>query len=316
MQKLNNYLMVILIVLAALLLLLLAVGTALFFYTFVRNRRDGDCDLDSKVNKPLADYRDIISNGMCVLNDTPHCRVYTRSYDGLRLAASYYACGSSKKTIILFHGYRSAAQRDFACAIKMYHDMGLNVLLTDQRAHGESEGRIITFGIKERHDVLSWCEFVLKNYGADTELYLGGMSMGSSTVLMALGLELPQNIRAVVADCGYTSPSEIIDTVAREQLHIKTRLAVPFLNLFCRIYGGFSLYEASAPSALESAKTPVLFIHGTEDGFVPCDMTRQNFASAPDGKQMYLVEGANHGMSYLVDTVGVINAVEAFLKSR
>ncbi len=307
--------MVFLIATIALLLIAFACGTGLFCYAFVRNKNDGDCNMDSEVNRPIIDYREVIEAGMQCVSETPHKRVYTKSFDGLKLAASYYECEGSDRTMILFHGYRSAAKRDFSCAIKMYGDMGLNVLLVDQRAHGESEGRIITFGIKERRDVLSWCNFVLQNFGQDNKLYLGGMSMGSATVLMSLGLKLPPNVKAVVSDCGYTSPCEIISSVAKRYMHIKSRLAVPFLNVFCRIYGGFSLYEASAPECLKSTEIPVLFIHGTEDAFVPCDMTEQNYAAAHN-KEILLVEGANHGTSYLVDRVAVTDAVERFLRGH
>ncbi len=305
--------MVFLIVAVLAALCLFGFGAWLFCIAFVRSKGDSSCDLSAKENEPLLPYREIIEGGMTYVESTPHEKLSIKSFDGLRLAARYYKCGNSRRTILLFHGYRSAARRDFSCAVKMYTDMGLNVLLVDQRAHGESEGKIITFGIKERRDVLYWCRFVLQKYGDDFELYLGGLSMGCSTVLMALGLDLPQNVKGVVADCGYTSPPDIIHSVASRYMNIKSPIAVPFINIFCMIFGGFSVYETSVPKSLKDNKIPILFIHGKNDSFVPCEMTVKNYESTNSDKKMVLVENADHGMSFLVDTEVVFSALKEFL---
>ncbi len=62
---------------------------------------------------------------------------------------------------------------------------GHNVLMIEERAHLESEGHTITFGIKERYDALDWIRYALQRFGEDTRIILVGISMGAATVLMA-----------------------------------------------------------------------------------------------------------------------------------
>lgn len=296
------------VVIILLILLMLALAAA-FSFAFVRSRKDGSPEMGT--DGVLKPYAELIKEGINFIDTSEHTRVYARSFDGLRLAASYYSCGS-KRTVLVFHGYRSCAKRDYSCAVKMYLDMGLNVLLVDQRSHGESEGRLITFGVKERRDVVTWIDYVLEHYGKDTQIFLSGLSMGASTVMMAASLPLPENVKGIVADCGFTSPAEIIAKVAKQSFHVNGKAAVAGLNPLCRIIGGFSLYECSTPKILEECDIPILFIHGKSDDFVPCDMTVENFNAARGKKEICLVEGAGHGLGYLVDREGVTASLRIF----
>lgn len=290
--------------------------TVLYFFSiaFVRYDDKKIDDIDSKANSFLGDYKPTVREGINFIENCPYTQVYCRSFDNLRLAARYYDC-NSQKTVILFHGYRSSAKRDFSCAVKLYYEDGCNVLLVDQRSHGKSEGRLITFGVKERRDVLSWVDYALENT-ATSEIYLSGMSMGATTVLLATGLPLPENVKGIIADCGFTSPVSIIKKVARQAFRINAGIFIPFMNLLCRAFGGFSLYGISTTEALADSKIPVLFIHGLNDNFVPCDMSRAAYEKAGCEKDILLIEGAGHGMSYLVDTARVKNAIEMFLTAH
>jgi pimeloyl-ACP methyl ester carboxylesterase len=215
--------------------------------------------------------------------------------------------------MIFFHGYRSSSSRDFSCALKMYMNLGFNVLLVDQRAHGRSEGKLITFGIKESRDVVSWIEFLNKKYSPE-KILITGMSMGATTVLLAAGNnKLPENVKGVVADCGYTSPVEIIKSVAKNFLKIKADFFIPFLNVFCLVFGGFSIMNVSTVKSLKNCELPILFIHGEADTFVPCEMSRQAFQVCGNKCRIETVEGAYHGMSYLADENRISNAIKDFV---
>ncbi len=227
--------------------------------------------------------------------------VYTLSGDGLRLHARYYHTGDNLPLQILFHGYRSSAARDFSGGLPLALEMECNALLVDQRAHGDSEGRCLTFGLKESLDCLSWIDYAIDRFGNDTEIVLTGISMGASTVLMAAGKKLPANVKGVIADCGYTSAKEIISSVI-DTMGLPVRAAYPLVRLGAKIFGGFDLEAVSAPRALESASVPVLFIHGKEDNFVPCDMSRENYSACKSEKYILAVDGAGHGLSFVVDT--------------
>lgn len=298
------------------LIVLLLIGFGLYYIfslTFIRQNIDGLDDIDSSVNKFLHKYRSQVEEGMRFIDNTPQELLEVESFDGLKLYGRYYNNNNSDRTIILFHGYRSAAKRDFACAVEMYYNMGLNVLLVHQRSHGLSQGRLITFGIRESRDVLSWTEYVLKKYG-EKQIILDGISMGATTVLLSARFDLPKNVKGIIADCSFTSPAEIIGEVAEKKFHIKAFIAVPLLNLMCKLFAHFDLKEFSTVEVLKENKIPVLLIHGKADGFVPCRMSEEAYAAATAKKDICLIENADHGMSFLTDRDTVVKKLESFLK--
>ncbi len=283
-----------------------------FCFAFLRWNIGNFDDVNDPCNKVLGEFKDEVGKGIEHINSTPCKWVECYSFDGLKLAARYFDNGE-KNTVILFHGYRSSAARDFCCALKLYTDLGLNVLLVDQRSHGRSEGRLITFGVKESMDVVSWTDFLNKKY-APEKILLGGMSMGAATVLLAAGKKLPENVKGIVADCGYTSPEEIINCVSKKFLNINAKPLLPFINLCCIAFGGFSIKKASTVESLKKSDLPVLLIHGEADTFVPCEMSRTAFKSCNKKCRLVTVEKAYHGMSFLVDEKRVTGEIRAFLK--
>ena len=193
----------------------------------------------------------------------------------------------------------------------MYHSIGLNLLLVRQRSHGESGGKYITFGVHERRDVLSWVEFHNRTHGMDN-VYLGGMSMGASTLLFAAGEELPPNVRGITADCGFSSPAEILGHIIRREYHLPPKLVLPLMDVWARVLAGFSFYECSSRDSLSRSKTPILFIHGRADAFVPCDMSQTGFDCCASDREIHLVEGAGHGRSYLYEPDRLTKALVDF----
>ena len=215
----------------------------------------------------------------------------------------------------MMHGYRSGAERDFCGGLKFGIEAGVNVLLVDQRAHGKSEGKCLTFGIKERRDCLSWVNYVVSRAGKNCEIVLYGMSMGAATVLMAAGLDLPRNVVGIVADCGYSSPKAIIKKVIRE-MHYPVFPTYFLVRLGGMLFGGFDIEETSAAAAMDGCDIPVLFIHGDDDRFVPCDMGRENHKHCRSaGKKILVVPAAGHGMSYMTDKKTYLGTVSEFLKA-
>lgn len=287
--------------------------TAYFFTVAFVKLNMGDLDdMNSPANIPLKEYSKEITDGIKYINSQEFKWVETLSFDGLKLAGRYFD-KKSDKTIILFHGYRSSAARDFSCAVKMYIDFGFNVLLVDQRSHGRSEGRLITFGIKERYDVLSWVKLISEKYSAKN-IIIDGISMGATTVLLAGELDLPREVVGIIADCGFTSPIDIIKIVGKKSYNINPSFFIPILNFCCKIFGGFSLYAANTVEAVKNCKLPILFIHGKADNFVPAEMSERAYSGAQENCRLLLVENAGHGLSFLVDKERVVLELEEFIK--
>ena len=238
--------------------------------------------------------------------------VFITSFDGTRLAARYYHVKDGAPLQIQCHGYRGTAIRDFCGGNKLARKLGFNTLVIDQRAHGKSEGHTITFGIKERYDCLAWVHFCCERFGTTTPIILAGVSMGAATVLMASELDFPENVIGIIADCPYSSPKEIICKVCRDR-KLPTKLTFPFVWLAARLPGRFDLMESSAVEAVKHAKIPVLLIHGEDDRFVPCEMSRKIYEACPAPKMMKTFPGAGHGLSYIVDEMTYEEITKEFL---
>lgn len=234
------------------------------------------------------------------------------SHDGLELAGKYYHIKDGAPLAIAFHGYRSCGMTDFAGGSELCFDMEQNLLLVDQRSHGKSQGSAITFGILERLDCLRWIHFAVSRFGKDVEIMLYGISMGATTVLMASALDLPKNVKGILADCPYSSPSAIIKSVCKQK-HYPPNLSYPFILLGAKLFGRFDLNATTAAEAVKLAKVPILIIHGEADGFVPAAMSAEVCNACPDRVQRYTFPGADHGISYLVDEPRYRRIVEEFV---
>ena len=233
------------------------------------------------------------------------------SFDGLALHASYYEYAPGAPMEIMFHGYRGNAERDLPGGVQRSFACGRSALVVDQRCAGRSQGKTITFGIKEHRDCLSWVDFALKEFGPDVKIILTGISMGAATVLMAAGEKLPENVIGILSDCGYSTPKAIIRKVIKD-LKLPPGLCWPFVRWGAKIFGGFDPEENSPLDAMGRCKKPIIFFHGEEDGFVPCYMSREVFEACPAKKAIFTVPGADHGLSYPVDMTGYLTALRDF----
>ena len=256
-------------------------------------------------------HRETMLAWMKKMQETPHREVSITSFDGLRLYGDYYEYEPGAPIELMFHGYRGLARRDLCGGIQRCFALRRNVLLVDQRACGRSEGTVITFGINESRDCLSWIEFLRSSFGSDVKLILPGISMGAATVMIALGRDLPDNVVGALADCGYTSARAIIKKVIR-QMKLPADLLYPFVKLGARLYGHFDLEESSPIEAMTRCRVPIIFYHGETDDFVPCDMSRENHAACIAPKRLVTVPDAGHGLAFILDQEGYIRALDEF----
>ena len=233
--------------------------------------------------------------------------------DGVELYGRYYHVADGAPTHILLHGYRGSYQ-DMCGCFKIAKELGHNVLLISQRAHGKSGGRVITFGVRERLDCVDWARFVAgKN--PDVPIVLWGISMGAATVLMASALSLPREVAGVIADCPYSSADAIVRSVCRRNLGLPPTLAAPLVRLSARLYGGFRLTDGDALAAVGRARVPMLFIHGAIDALVPPSMSRELAAACAPRATLVTVPAADHGIAYMTDPAAYTCAVKVFLRS-
>ena len=247
------------------------------------------------------------------VEELPYEIVSVTARDGLHLVGRYYHFRDGAPVMILFHGYRGNGRREFAGNNRIAEQLGFNVIAVDERAHGKSGGHTITFGIKERYDCLTWANYAADRFGCGTPIILAGVSMGAATVLMASSLPLPDAVKAIIADCPYSSPKAIIQKVSSD-VKLPPRLAYPFVVIGALVFGKFRLWQSSPVEAVRRTNVPILLIHGDDDRFVPCEMSEEIFDACSSGGQLMIVPGAGHALSYFVDTELYVRTVSDFLR--
>lgn len=237
---------------------------------------------------------------------------YITSYDDLKLHAyEIINENPTDKWAIVVHGYTSEGKLVSAKAKHLY-DMGYNVLVPDLRGHGTSEGDYIGMGWHDRLDVVNWIDTTIKE-NPNAKIVLHGTSMGAATVLMVSGEELPSNVKAIIADCGYTSAWDEFTYQLDALFGLKPFPVMQLSNIVTKIKSGYSLKDASALEQVKNSKTPILFIHGDEDDFVPYSMMEELYDATSSEKEMITIEGAGHDDSYLVNPTLYWNTITEFL---
>ncbi len=279
------------------------------FYAPLPHRED---IYDIPKEEQYQDQRELMVSLIREMDAIPYEEVNIISYDGTPLFARYYHVADGAPLQIQMHGWRGSAIRDFCGGNKLAREAGLNTLVTDQRAHGRSGGTVITFGLRERYDCLAWARWAAERFPG-VPITLAGVSMGSSTVLMAAGLELPETVRGVIADCPFSSPAEIVKKVCRDW-HVTPAVGYPLAALGARLFGRFDLGGTDVLCQIRKAKVPVLLLHGEDDRFVPCQMSRDIYDACPTEKRLVTFPGAGHGLSYIVDPEKYADAVRQFLR--
>ncbi|MBR1456885.1 MAG: alpha/beta hydrolase [Oscillospiraceae bacterium] len=291
---------------------LLALTGGVYRFTFYNPipRREDPYDIPS--GKQYQDTKKFALELIREFDEQPYEQVYIDSFDGLRLSGHYYHVRDGAPLQIQMHGYHGTTLRDFSGGNRLAVAAGHNRLVIEERAHGGSDGHTITFGVKERLDCKAWAEYAAARFGKEIPIVLVGVSMGAATVLMASDLELPENVRCIVADCPFTSPRAIIRDVCHRSAPLMRPL-LPLVGPAARLFGRFDLDGASAVDAVAHTRLPILLIHGEDDRFVPCAMSRELAAACAGPVRLETFPGAGHGLSYLVDPERYGRVVTEFL---
>lgn len=235
------------------------------------------------------------------------------SQDGLKLVGHYiHTDREPKRLIVLFHGWHGSWTGDFGSVSRWLREIDCDLLLVEQRGQGESEGKYMGFGVLERRDMTEWLRYLEKVCHITLPVYLVGVSMGAATVLMAAADPMPDFVKGILADCGFTSPYEMLYEVGKKSLHMREHPAMDYLNLLVKLCAHFSLKEYSTLEAVKKAKLPIFFVHGTADDFVPCRMTRAAYEACVSPKELLLAEGAGHVRSFFYANEEYRRRVESF----
>ena len=300
--------MVALFVILGLVALVLATSYICFYMTFYAPRKEETEEYPIPPGKIYEPHRETMVAWIKEARAMPHDDVSITSYDGLTLRGQYFEMAPDAPIELMFPGYRGVAERDLCGGVQRAFALGHNVLIVNQRACDKSGGRVITFGVRESRDCLSWIAYILERFGEGVHIILAGVSMGAATVMTAAGYDLPPQVVGIVADCGYTSAKDIICKVIRQK-RLPAKLLYPFVRLGGRLFGGFDVEETSPIESMRRCRVPVFFAHGDTDDFVPYEMSVQNYEACAAKKLLFTVPDAGHGLSYLIDPDGYVRTL-------
>lgn len=301
-------LIVVLIIIGLFLLFTFGGGYYMYRFATLRNKKQRNYWKDDMKPAKFLSEEDnqIILNGWKYLRGQSWEDVDITSHDGLRLHGHYLAHPSPRGIILQIHGYRGCGAFDFSCAVEPFYKMGFSLLIVDQRASGDSEGRHITFGYYERYDVIEWAKYLGERF-PNLPVIMDGVSMGASTVMMAVEIGYPDNVKAIIADCGFSSPGAICRKVLKQWFGLPPFPLYYGARFWVKLLAKFDLDGVSSREALKHLKESgikLLIAHGKKDGFVPYSMSIENMSDFTDEDkestvQLFTVEEADHGLCYL-----------------
>lgn len=197
------------------------------------------------------------------------------------------------KWAICVHGYMCtpSAQSPF---IKHFYENGYNVICPSLKGHGEDSGKYCSMGYHDKNIVISWIDYIT-NINPHSRIVLHGVSMGGATVMLVSGEKLPENVKCIISDCGYSSCKDVFAHVLKHNLGLPSFPLLNAASIVSEIRGNFRFSKCSPRDAVAHSSTPTLFIHGTADDFVPYSMIDEVYNACTAEKERLDVADAPHG---------------------
>lgn len=249
-----------------------------------------------------------VHNSLAQIRQLPHEQLQIKSADGLVLKALFYP-NNSKKTMIWVHGYTSHAERESAYPSLFYRSLGFNVLIPYLRAHGPSEGKLISFGAMEDLDIMRWVDTVNERI-PDGEIVIHGLSMGGGIVLDLATKEM-KNVKCLVSDAPSVNIEAILDSVS-QSVHERNRAKVfsymseRFLQEFKTPVSEFDRVKNSS-----NTKYPLLLSAGSNEDM---DSVLNDIKSrSPMQTTVVILPGCSHGNGMYKQTQMYQSAIKELL---
>lgn len=259
----------------------------LIIYCFVFGRHSkAVCRLVAKSGN-RKDFLAARTEAADALHAVPHEDLYVISDRGTRLHGYFYpADAPSDKFVILVHGYLSEAMECCGLHYGYYHDLGYNVLCTDNNGAGKSRGIQCGFAAYESKDTLLWADRLTELYGERITIILHGFSLGGASVLKCADCA-NSRIRGIVSDSGYASAVPLL----KSTLHF----LYPVMNGMVRLIGNYSLKKDTSPlENLKNADRPVLLFFGEKDRVISAQDSYALMAQCPEKTTAVVLHESGH----------------------
>lgn len=274
--------------------------TALYYFNLAirRDRKQENMGASALGKSPKLKYASQIQQATQWSLNQSWEHMFITSHDGLKLHARLLEHPQSRGILLMFHGFRSSAERDFNITIPHFYNECFSLLAVDMRAHGQSEGEYMSYGINEGLDCVLWTNRLEELYPNQKQL-LYGLSMGSATVMYSANKGLSKNVAGIIADCGFSNPWDELCFAFKRKTKLPALPFVFFLNIIFKHYCRHDL-RCSMTDSLRGASVPVLIIHGDRDVTIPLNMSQINFAACGSEKELVIIEGGEHCTSFFV----------------
>ena len=225
---------------------------------------------------------------------------------------------TTDKTLIFLHGFSESRLAGLSY-LNIYLNAGYNLLLVDSRAHGESGGLSVTWGVYEKHDVDQWVDWLRHRFPKGT-IGMHGISMGAATALLHAGLnESNKRVAFYIADSAYSDLESLLADQMSQRLqlpgNIPPQVLLPYANTVTYLRARFTFGAASPLRIVQQVTTPVLYIHGEADRLVPASMSQQLYSMTKGQRQIQLFPRADHVSSIYTDRSRYRTVVQGFARS-
>jgi len=213
--------------------------------------------------------------------------------------------------VIIAHGYTYTHHGGIKYA-SIFKELGFNVILYDERYHGESGGNNCSLGFYEEQDLEVVISDTFTRFGPDLFLGTYGESMGASTVILEQAHD--SRLQFVIADCPFSDLTELVTYLVKRKGHLPKWPYVGLANFFFKLATKTEFKSISPLNAIKKAKVPFLIMHGSKDEFIPPKHSQALFEACPSEKQLYIsTNPAKHAESFLMNRVEYTEIVKNFI---
>lgn len=211
--------------------------------------------------------------------------------DGERLHAWFLPAHEARGVLLFFHGNAGNISHRLE-SLRIFHDLGLEVLIVDYRGYGRSSGRPSEAGLYR--DAEAAYDYLTEEQGISSDrLLVFGRSLGAA---VAAQLASRRPVAGVILESGFTSVPDL-----GAELY-------PFLPV--RL---LSRYRYDTREALSEVTAPVLVVHSRDDDIIPFSHGRALFEAAGEPRQFLELEG-DHNTGFLRSRGRYVQGLEAFLQ--
>ena len=264
---------------------------------------------------PLEEtYRKEVENGYldeADFNAWQREEVEIASIYGYTLKGFYFPHCGSQKTVIISHGITWSRFGSVKYA-SVFRKHGFNVLIYDLRNHGESGGKNTTFGYMEKYDLRAWVDWALDRLGALGRVGTMGESLGAAVSLQHAAVDA--RVAFTIADCAFSDLAELLKYRLRCDYRLPAFPLLHLANLWCGLLSWMTFDQVSPLREMPHIKTPVMFIHGNDDDYIPPQMSRAMYDAKTSGlRWLYIVPGAKHAKAWAADPAAYEQEVGRFL---